>query len=100
MPSNASHRSPGISYRPTAHQDARQHASKAKAHQGYLDALHKASCDLCGVSLGLLHTEGKMFDIRDPHFVFDLKVLCLPCTEAMESRLSKGIPEPVDLFGG
>lgn len=100
MPPNASHRTPGLSYRPTTHADARQHASKAKAHQGYLDALHKASCDLCGVSLGLLHTEGKMFDIRDPHFVFDLKVLCLPCTEAMESRLSKGIPEPVDLFGG
>lgn len=100
MSSNASHRTPGLSYRPTVHSDARQHASRAKAHQGYLDALHKASCDMCGMSLGLLHTEGKMWDIRDPHYTFDLKLLCVPCTEAMEGRIARGVQEPPDIFEG
>ena len=97
--SQASHRHPAPSYRPTTHQDARQHVSKAKAHQAHAADLAKAVCDHCGTYLGLLHTEGTMWDIRDPHFTFNLQLLCIPCTEAMESRIAQGIPRPTDIFG-
>lgn len=87
----ASHRHPAPSYRPMTHADALKHVSKA--HQAH------AVCDHCGTSLGLLHTEGKMWDIRDPHYTFNLQLLCIPCTEAMESRIAQGIPKPTDIFG-
>ena len=40
-----------------------------------------------------------MWDIRDPHFTWNLQLLCIPCTEAMESRIAQGIPKPTDIFG-
>ena len=101
--SNASHHTPAspTALRPTRTPDSTHPRPRpTKAHQGYLDALHKASCDMCGQSLGLLHTGGKMWDIRDPHFFYDLKLLCLPCTEAMEGRIAKGVQEPPDIFDG
>ena len=76
---HASRRFPAPAYRPTAHSDAAQRASKAKSQQEQAILEAKAVCDLCGVSLGLRHTRGKMWDIRDDHYTWNLKLLCVPC---------------------
>lgn len=84
--------------RPIAHRDTAHHASKARAQAAMAVMEAKACCDHCGVSLGLWSPGRGMQDIRDAHWVWDLKVLCEPCTVAMEGRM--GVREEADDYLG
>ena len=84
-------------HRSIVHRDSLHHASKARAQAAMAVMEAKACCDLCGAPLGLKSPGRGMQDIRDAHWIWDLKILCEPCTVAMEGRL--GTREEPDFLG-